>query len=217
MMSIRPAEENRRASTDTGGRAAWGGDPPQADAARRRLLEAAARCIAREGTAGASVAAVAAEAGVSRQTVYRYFTSRDQLTGRVLRTAAEDLRAKLDRSIAALADPADMIVEALVLGLDEVRNDPVLRAIADSSRLDGALVARIAGPPGIEWVRETLAPAVEAARWSREEADSCLELVLRMFLSLLISPGPERGPEEMRAFLYRHLVPAVGLDATEEM
>ncbi len=44
-----------------------------------------------------------------------------------------------------------------------------------------------------------------------------LELVLRIFLSLAVSPSPERGPEELRAFLYRHLVPGLGLCVAEEM
>ena len=58
---------------------------------------------------------------------------------------------------------------------------------------------------------------VEAAGWNEADADAVLEMILRIFLSLLISPSPERGAEEMRAFLYRHLVPGLGLAVTEEM
>ena len=204
-----PAERNR-------GRGAWDGNPPHVAAARQRLLEAAARCIAREGIAATTVAAIAAEARVSRQTVYRYFKGRDELVLGSMLTAAEGLRAKLDRSIRALSDPADMIVETLVLGLAEVRSDPVLRAMTDPSRLDGSVTSRITKRPGIEWLRETLAPAIEAASWSEADADAGLELILRLFLSLIISPSPARSPEELRAFLYRHLIPGLGLAATEE-
>lgn len=154
---------------------------------------------------------------MSRQTVYRYFASRDEVAGHALRAAAEGLRATIDRRIAALADPADTIVEALVLALTEIRRDPVLRAISDSSRLDGSVLARFTQPTGVEWTRKTLAPAVEAAGWSEVEANARLELVLRIFLSLAVSPSPERGPEELRAFLYRHLVPGLGLCVAEEM
>jgi AcrR family transcriptional regulator len=199
------------------GRRAWDGNPPHAAAARQRLLEAASRCIAREGIAATSVAAVAAEAGVSRQTVYRYFEGRDQLVLRSVRVAAEALRAKLDRTIRALSDPADMMVEAVLLGVAEVRTDPVLRAVADPSRLDGSVLARITGREGIAWARESFAPAFEAAGWSEADADAGLELILRIFLSLIISPSPERSPEALRAFLYRHLVPGLGLAAGEEM
>jgi AcrR family transcriptional regulator len=218
-MSNRPIGTGRESSAQTRSpsRAAWNGNPPQAAAARQRLLEAAARCIGRVGSTATSVAAVAAEAGVSRQTVYRYFASRDELTGRALRAAAEGLRAKLDRSIAALTEPADMIVESVVLGIAEVLSDPVLRAMSDSSRLDGSLLAKITQPVGIAWAREALAPAIEAAGWSEAEADARLELILRMFLSLIVSPSPARASEEMRAFLHRHLVPGLGLDVTEKI
>jgi hypothetical protein len=109
-----------------------------------------------------------------------------------------------------------MIVEALVLGISETSRHPVLRAISDSTRLDGSVLARMTQPVGVAWTRETLARAVEATGWSRAEAEARLEVVLRMFLSLIVSPSPERRPEELRAFLYRHLVPGLGLDTDEE-
>lgn len=198
-------------------RPAWDGNPPHTAAAKRRLVEAASRCIAREGLAAPTVAAIAAEAGVSRQTIYRYFAGRDEIAGGAMLAAADRVRASIGRHIRVLADPADMIVEALVLGLAEVRSDPVLLAIWDSSPLDGFFATRFTGPSGIAWVRETLAPAVEAAGWNETDANAGLELVLRIYLSLIISPSPERGPEELRAFLYRHLVPGLGLAVAEEM
>jgi hypothetical protein len=38
-----------------------------------------------------------------------------------------------------------------------------------------------------------------------------MEFVLRVALSLVISASPERSDDELRAFLYRHLVPGLGL------
>lgn len=202
-----PAEGSR-------GRRAWDGNPPHAAAARQRLVEATARCIAREGIAATTVASVAAEAGVSRQTVYRYFDGRDELVLRSMRAAAEGLRGKIDLHIRALASPADMIVETLILGLAELGNDPVLRAMTDPSRLDASVTTRITRRPGIEWARGALAPAIEAASWSEDAADAGLEMILRVFLSLILSPAPERSPEDLRAFLHRHLIPGLGLAGT---
>jgi AcrR family transcriptional regulator len=195
----------------------WGGNPPHAAAAQQRLLEAAARCIAREGIAATTVAAIAAEAGVSRQTVYRYFAGRDEVVLRAIRAAAEGHRAKVDRHIRALADPADMVVEGLVFGLAELRNDPVLSAMTAPSQLDASVTTRITGRAGIEIGRGMFAAAIEAAGWSRADADAGVELILRMFLSLIVSPSPARSSEELRAFLYRHLIPGLGLAVTEEI
>ncbi len=203
---------SRRAPLRSPIRPAWYGDPPQAEAARRRLLEATARCIARGGLTATTVAAVAAEAGVSRQTVYRYFEGRDQLTARALKAAAAALRDDILRALSVLRDPADMIVEAIVIGVTAVREDPVLRTISGPGHLDGTMIGRITRRPGIEWTRETLAPAVATAGWSHDEATVRIEVTLRMVLSLILAPAPERTPEELRAFLYRHLIPGLGLD-----
>lgn len=210
-MSIRNSDPKRVQSEDAGPRRAWAGDPPQAAAAQQRLVEATARCIVRDGIAATTVAAVASEAGVSRQTVYRYFKGRDEIVLRTVRTTVDGLRAKIEREIRALADPADMIVEALVVAMGELRSDPVLRTMFDPAELDPAIASRVTRRPGISWARETLAAAVAAAGWSDAEAEAGLELILRMVLSLIISPSPERSPDELRTFLYRHLVPGLGL------
>ncbi len=194
---------------------AWDGDPPQAAAARARLLAATSRCIARDGLAGTGIAAVAAEAGVSRQTVYRYFAGRDELAKLTIFSTAEALSEQIASHVAQLSDPADIIVEALVLGLAEVRSDPVLHAIWDSASPDGLVAEIFTHPAGIAWTRRALARAVELAGWSDADADTAIEFFLRISLSLMISASPERSDEELRVFLYRHLIPGLGLAVSE--
>lgn len=219
VMSIYPSdpESAQAAGGKDRGKRAWDGDPPQAAAARQRLLEATARCIARDGITSATVAAIASEAGVSRQTVYRYFSGRGELTGGAILAAAEGLRTAIALQLRDLTDPADMIVEAAVLGLTETRRDPVLRAIADSAHLDGSVASRLTEPGGLEWMREILAPAIEAAGWNESDADAAMELILRLYISFVICPAPERDAGELRAFLYRYLIPGLGLAVSEEI
>jgi AcrR family transcriptional regulator len=195
----------------------WGGDSPQAEAARARLLEATCRCIEREGFGGASMAAIAAEAGVSRQTVYRYFSGPGELAKRAIFATAEALQEKIANQVALLADPADVIVEALVLGLREIRSHGVLRAIWDRDSPDGTVAEIFTHPSGIAWVRHANSRAIELAGWDEDFANTAMEFVLRVGLSLLISAPPERSDEELRAFLYRHLVPGLGLRVLEEI
>jgi len=59
----------------------WGDDRAILDdeEARRRILDAAGRCIVRRGNTQFRMGEVADEAGVSRSTVYRYFPGRDDV------------------------------------------------------------------------------------------------------------------------------------------
>jgi len=191
---------------------AWAGDPPTLHAAaRERLLEAAARCVARDGMAGANVAAVAAEAGVSRPTVYRYFADRQALVEATLMHAGRDLAERLGARLRRMSAPAEMAVEAMCFVLQEIPREPVLGAMWSEAALDASAVAGLTRRPALDWSRDALQDLVRAAGWSREAADEAIEVMLRMLLSLLAAPEPRRSDAALRAFLMRRLVPALGL------
>jgi multidrug efflux pump subunit AcrB len=73
---------------------------------RQRVLDAALRCFGREGSHGASMQQICAEAGVSPGALYRYFRSKDDLIVALVEADREHalamLHAALDR-----ADPRD--------------------------------------------------------------------------------------------------------------
>jgi AcrR family transcriptional regulator len=191
---------------------AWAGDPPTVhDAARERLLDAAARCVARDGMAGANVAAVAAEAGVSRPTVYRYFADRQALVEATMMHAGRDLARRLGEHLHRFRAPAEMAVEAVCFVLHEVPREPVLGAVWSEALLDAGAVAGTTRRPARAWSRQALQDLVRAAGWSAETADEAVEVMLRMLLSLLAAPEPRRSGAALRAFLMRRLVPALGL------
>src|SRR5690606_3465921 len=191
---------------------AWAGDPPTPHAgARERLLDAAARRVARDGMAGANVAAVAAEAGVSRPTVYRYFADRQALVEATMMHAGRDLTRRLGEHLRGFRSPAEMAVEAVCFVRREIPREPVLGAMWREALLDAGAVASTPRRPAIAWSRHALQDLVRAAGWSREQAGEAIEVMLRMLLSLLVAPEPRRGEAALRAFLMRRLVPALGL------
>jgi AcrR family transcriptional regulator len=68
---------------------------------KRRVLEAARVCFGEAGFAGATVTAIAERAGVSNGLLYRFFRSKEQLLGVVLREIIGDwVRALLPRDAA---------------------------------------------------------------------------------------------------------------------
>lgn len=78
------------------------GRPPRGQR-RAALLDATLRVIAREGAAGASHRAVAAEAGIPLGSTTYYFASREEMLLEALRHAAAQDIARTRQAIAALA------------------------------------------------------------------------------------------------------------------
>ena len=192
-------------------REAWAGNPPLPSAARERRLEATVRCVVRNGLAATGVSSVAAEAGVSRPTVYRYFEDRRELVRATLMRAGAALGADLARHLEGFDEPDRMAVEAMLFVLREVPRSPLLTAMWSSTLLDAAMLADFTQPEIVASAREALAPLIAAAGWSAAEADEGIELMVRVLLSLLVAPAPARSPAALRRFLRQRLLPGLGL------
>jgi hypothetical protein len=153
------------------------------------------------------MAAVATEAGVSRPTVC-YFADR-----RAAFEATLFFASPLRAGIAEHPPPEHAGGEA-VGRCASCSGDPAQRRARrglGSTLLDASSVAGITRRTAIQWARQALKDLVVAAEWSADEADESVEVMLRMLLSLLTAPEPRRSELELRAFLERRLVPALGL------
>jgi len=192
-------------------REAWDGDPPHRTAARERLLEVAAQCVARDGIAGTGIAHVALEAGVSRPTVYRYFKDREELIRSVLLQAGLRLANQVQEHIRAFEDPGEKIVAATLFTLGAIRENPVLRQVWQPAMFDANVLQGFTQPASITFTRVALAEIIDVTGWDEEGAMESMEFMLRMILSLLAAPEPRRTEPQLREFLRRRLVPALGL------
>jgi len=192
-------------------REAWAGDSPLRGAARERLLDAAARCIIRDGLTSTGIAGVASEAGVSRPTVYRYFQDRHALVQATLLRAARSLGGRLAEHLRSFPSAARKAVEAELYVCGEVPRDPLLREVWNSTLLDAEMLADVTGETTLALAREALAGLEEAAGWGDAEAKEAVEFMLRLLLSLFVAKDPERSDDELRQFFERRLVPALGL------
>ena len=192
-------------------REAWDGDPPEPAAARERLLEVAARCIARNGIPATGIAHVAHEAGVSRPTVYRYFKNREELIRSTLLQAGLRLANDVQEHIRAFDAPGDKVVEATLFTLRAIRENPVLRHVWQPAMFDAYLLQGFTQPASIVFTRVAFSEIIDATGWDEAEGTEAMEFMLRMILSLLAAPEPERSESELREFLKRRLVPALGL------
>src|SRR3954471_12733585 len=133
-------------------------------AARERILRAAHELVAAGGFGAASVATVAARAGVATGSVYRHFSSKADLFAEVFRRAAQRevdavaaarslsdgvetfaRRALAGRRLAwaLLAEPVDPVVEAERLAFRRAYRDAFMRVTDDDELTAAALVGAI--------------------------------------------------------------------------
>jgi len=191
----------------------WAGDLPASDEdAVERILAATRTCIDRDG-ASTGIVDVARELGVTRQTVYRYFrTTEDLLTATAFSATAPFLERLASHLARRAWTPAEAVVEGIAFTLEELPQDPYLGLLLTPGRI--SVVSR-------DFTSETAMTMGRAMierfpiDWSTfgfasADLDELVEQMLRMTQSLVVDPGtPPRKGAELRGYLSRWLAPAI--------
>lgn len=100
-----------------------------AGATSTRILDATLERVATVGLAGLALEDVAVDAGVSRQTVYRHFGSRDGLLSAVIVREEERLLATIDAATVDAADVRDALERGLGAALAAAGEHPLLQQL----------------------------------------------------------------------------------------
>jgi AcrR family transcriptional regulator len=139
---------------------------PRMTRAARRILDTAARLFYQRGITTVGVDLIAAEAGVTKKTIYDRFGSKDNLVVAYLRERDEHWRAVVDRHVEAAADPGSAVV-AVFDSLDEWvrtmggRGCAMINARAELTGTDHP--SRALAMEQKQWLRERFARLLEAA------------------------------------------------------
>lgn len=102
-------------------------DPEQQAERREQILDAAVTAFAREGFHKASMADIAAAAGMSAGNLYRYFKSKDV----IIRAMAERERRESGKLMAELAEAPDLVEAVAEASVGFVMNAKLEKAIVD--------------------------------------------------------------------------------------
>jgi AcrR family transcriptional regulator len=187
-------------------RKAWNGQAPKTEAeARRILLAVTQECIERHGLSKVGLSDVASAAGVTRQTVYRYFATAEDLFNAAAVLASGGLLERIRERVVSHDGLAERIVETLVVSIQEIPKDIHLTALVrsgDPFAMPAALKHSFAQD-------EMLALSDGDQVLCEQDRDELAEILLRLLKSFLDDPGPERSENELRRFLYRWLIPVI--------
>jgi AcrR family transcriptional regulator len=194
----------------------WSGSPPaDAGEARARILAATRRRLSEAGST--STSEIAEVLGVTRQTVYRYFPTTEDLIDAAALDAVGDLTGDLvdhvrDHLERTGGDAGDAVVEVVAYVYEHLRDDPALNRMIAPGRLS-ATVAGLTAPSSIALGRSLLAGFGidwDAIGLDDDAQRDLVEHLLRTLQSFILDPGePARSGEELREYLRRWVAPAL--------
>lgn len=168
------------------------------------ILEAARRTIRARGPEKLSMSAVAAEAGVSRPTLYRWFPTKALLLGAITAYEVEQFDVGLQELADRHADPGrrlDAALRYLVTYLDETLGADSIRVDADSALqgLNDSLPSHVTSLARVLGDALDEVPAVRSRQVTREQA---AEVFLRLAYSQYLVPTHDAEDllATMRAF-----------------
>jgi AcrR family transcriptional regulator len=192
----------------------WQGNPPRTeDEARQRIVEAATACIDRAGLAKTSLSDIAAEAGVTRQTVYRYFPRLPDILAAVAIAGVEAFAERMERHLASFDSPAEVAVESVLFSLHTVPREPYLGLLLEAGEADvftGAVTSPLSFALGARILRNTPVDWAAAGVTTDDDFQGLAEILMRLFLSFLQYPStPALADDDLRAFVRRWIGPAL--------
>ena len=189
-------------------------------AARESLLDAAYTALARRPWSAVRMVDVAAVAGVSRQTLYNEFGSKEGLARALVRREADAYLAGVERALAAHADARERLVAAAEWTASAARGNALVRAMLTgcwSERLPSPTLSAVPSSSSVPSQRRADGPLPSPADLvalvrdravvslsgpgttksdAGELARSC-ELVVRLSLSCVAAPPGAGGVTDL--------------------
>jgi AcrR family transcriptional regulator len=192
--------------------APWSHEVPPTES-RDRIIAAASRCLARSGLERTSISAIAREAGVSRQTIYNHFETKQEIIEEALETAASNAAERINAAAKTNTSAAGFVVELCMSSIDEYTRNPAISPVIPLLQGEDARQSVLA-PHGLAVARHFVEPILSYVPDRKPDLDEMTETLLRFVLSLMtLQSDITRSPDALRRYLHRVLVPAMGLPA----
>lgn len=179
---------------------------------RQRILDAAAEVFSKQGFA-VTVEEIAEAAHTSRVTVYRHFSSRDELLVRLLLRDAAEIGGRLEAILGGDDDPAERLTRAIVTVVRHVVDEPWLHTLVTASNPSARWLEIDPDDAFLTMSRDFFRPHLERIDTQqplRVPLEETLDWLLRQVLLMLTVPGMHGQTEEgLRTEIELWLIPAI--------
>ena len=179
---------------------------------QNKIIEAAIVCVKRWGVEKVNLNDIAKEAGVTRPTVYSYFSNRDEIIQQALLQSAYIFGAKAIKHLQKFETARERTVEAVVYSLKKLPKEPSLALLKNTDMSNIINNNGLSTPEGQLILRSLFQIILIEKSFDDNELDEIAEVTARFMLSLLTIKSPKkRNDKELRGFIERRLLPSLGL------
>lgn len=184
--------------------------PPETDTTTARILDAALKQFETWGLRRTTVDDVARTAGVSRVTIYRRFSGKEELAGAVILREETRFFVQLRAIVDKIQNPVERLAEGFAFSLAFLRNHTLLNRLLTLEPDQILPYLTIHAGAQLASAREFLAQDL-GLLMPAEDAQMVGELLARTVLSFLLTPDTVAGlqtSDDARRWVRRYLAPA---------
>jgi AcrR family transcriptional regulator len=180
------------------------------DATRDRILDAALAAAAIHGISRLSLADVAKQAQLSRQTVYKHFASKDELVAATVLREADEIGRQVIAATDAEDDPRVALEVAILTVLTLAREHPLLDRIIRTEPESLLPVLTSDGGPVVGAMRQVAEHLIarRVPTLSPVELRRAADALTRLLVSYAVN-APDDPPDVVAATLAGLLAPGV--------
>lgn len=162
------------------------------DTTRGRILEAAFERVARVGLRRLALEDVAARAGVSRQTLYRHFGSREGLVEALVLREERWFISRVEAAARPHEDAQGAIAAGVAEAIEAASAHPLLRRLLETEPGEILPVVVLGEGPVISAARPVVASVLsERLRADEQEIAQLADVCSRLLVSYVLDPGPD--------------------------
>ena len=148
---------------------------------RQRILEVAEKLMTERGVDAVTIDDIADAADIARRSFYHHFDSKHDVLVPIARARTKALNERIDRLVATIDDPAEVMATAMRHGLRALTSDPLCSWFVLNSGLPHQRLHEGLGESGMR----DAARGVEAGRFQVDNAEVVRLLVSGAFIAVL--------------------------------
>lgn len=181
-----------------------------ADATREKIIHASYKCFERFGISKTTIEDIAEMAGVSRPTVYKYFSGKQDIVGAISTIESLKVNAEIRRVVQRGSGFPETLSECVFLGVRMMTKSTWNRVFAEShevttqSATPGSPVHRVMRERWEPLIRHGIEAGEVAPDLDIDEIVSWLFLTHHMILTMIETS--EMSDAKLRAFVRRFIV-----------